>query len=313
MRIRLLISEPLERVDRALLRFLKREHPALSRAQLKTLFYAGRVLLGGKSISASQELLSGEHELDLHETDLAIDLKRLSNATAQPSERGCFLPVVYEDDSLLVLNKISGIPSIPHATDETNTAVGAALAHCPSLSDIGRGGLEPGILHRLDTGTSGLLVFAKTEKEYRRLSALWKARQVRKFYRALVAGDAHDLPPLMDWPMMRNPKSSKRMMVLRKPGAQSGSGGKPLPARTRIIGVHKRGSVSDVEIEIETGVMHQIRAHLAEAGFPILGDSTYRGQAASRLFLHAWKLVIPLDSEKDLDLVAPLGPDWGPS
>jgi 23S rRNA pseudouridine1911/1915/1917 synthase len=222
-----------------------------------------------------------------------------------------------------ILNKTSGTPSVPHSVQETETAVGAALAHLPALSGIGRQGYEPGILHRLDTGTSGVLVFAKNQATFEIVKNLWKTPEVTKTYRALVkARDparAFELqkplrePIEITTPLAHDPKSSKKMIALEtvqmiERGLYRG---KALPTHTRIISVlpTSRHGVLDLEIEIETGVMHQIRCHLASLGWPILGDPLYQGAPAQRLFLHAWKIRIKLPSGA-LEIEAPLPAVW---
>ncbi|MGZ3697496.1 MAG: RluA family pseudouridine synthase [Bdellovibrionota bacterium] len=210
--------------------------------------------------------------------------------------------ILYEDERILALNKPSGMHSVPHSLEESGTAVHAALKHCPALQGIGARELEPGLLHRLDAGTSGVLLFAKTQAEFDRLRALWKSPSVTKTYRAIVSGDA----PLGEYrlTLAHSAKSSKRMLV--EPKHQNLIRGNLLPTLTRITAV----SGHDVTLEIETGVMHQIRASLAHLGAPILGDEIYRGEAASRLMLHAWKLLLTCASGEPLTIEAPLPHEW---
>ncbi len=235
--------------------------------------------------------------------------------------RDCFLPIIYEDEDLLVLNKASGVPTLPHTHSETETAVGAALAHAPVLAQVGGKPLEPGLLHRLDTGTSGLLVFAKSETEFQRLRQVWKTGWVKKIYRALVKKkasvylkqiDFKKLPYTISYPMGHSAKSSKKMIVFTSEKKQlSLIRGKPLKALTVIKKIGKLGpDFFDLEIEIKTGVMHQIRCHLAAISWPIVGDSVYKGMRSSRLWLHAWKLVLPLKTGVLLDLEAELPKGW---
>jgi 23S rRNA pseudouridine1911/1915/1917 synthase len=240
---------------------------------------------------------------------------------ARPSQNGAFIPVVFENSDLFVLNKPPGIPSIPLKSDETETAVGAALAYCPQIAKIGRRGLEPGILHRLDTLTSGLLVFSKTEMAFEKLHALWKSGGVRKYYRAIVSSETSNLPcPItISIALGHSKKSSKRMIPLggRK---KYPIRGKALPALTLVLSSQALDeNVYDLELEIKTGVMHQIRCHLACQGWPILGDPLYRKNiknvavthAPPRLFLHAWRLLLKLNSDQPpLHLEADLPRDW---
>ncbi len=307
------------RTDLALLRALETQGITLSRNQLKERFQQKQVFHQGRPTVASRILEVGDYEFILNEV---VQSKELSSISAEKS----FLPIVYEDETLLVLNKESGIPSVPHRPDESLTAVGSALAHYPALAQIGRTPFEPGLLHRLDTGTSGLLVFAKTQAEFDRLSLAWKRREVVKIYRALTT--SHQAPPQtplqIRHPLAHDAKSAKRMIALRE-GSRKKYRGKPLETVTHLVKVHTQRSFGsseikeagtqkvhlyDFEIQIDTGVMHQIRCHLSDLGYPILGDSIYNGIPSSRLWLHAWRLTIPLSDDQTLSLEAQLPASW---
>lgn len=318
------------RLDQLLLAELQREFaPDLSRARLKELFRAGQILLADRPAEPSCWLVSGHYSV----TILSAQMLQARQAVALPAKQGPFLAIVYEDHDLLVLNKKSGVPSIPLEAHETETAVGAALARDPALAQVGQGGLEPGLLHRLDTGTSGLLVFARTQSAYEWLRTAWKARGVRKIYRALAAPS-----PLIHAARQRpgdkvtarltlghDVRSSKRMIVLPDLQAHATASdarhrlskirGKPLESVTHIVQTKKlpvssSGPLCDFEVEIETGVMHQIRCTLAHLGSPILGDSIYGGLPAPRLWLHAWRLHLPLPQGGELWLESALPEDW---
>ena len=211
------------------------------------------------------------------------------------------LPIIFENSELLVIDKPAGIPSVPLRKDETGTAVQSVLQYLPKLQNIGRGGLEPAILHRLDTGTSGLLVFAKTEEYFQFLLQRWKTDQVRKWYRALCSPKKLTKPPLppdvISLPLGHSAKSSKRMIALRNSAALRQIRGKALTALTIIESqkiIHEDPRRLDLLIEIKTGIMHQIRCHLEAVNWPIDGDPIYHGKAAERLWLHAWNLELPL-------------------
>ena len=215
------------------------------------------------------------------------------------------------------MNKPSGIPSVPHSPVETETAVGSALAHCPSLALVGRAGLEPGLLHRLDTETSGLLAFAKTNKSYEWLKFAWKSGAVKKVYRAISSSPKHKprprAPQILSPILAHVAKSSKRMMVWNenenhKPLIR----GKPLSTKTHLMSVASTNKNQiDLTLEIKTGIMHQIRCTLAHLGWPVLGDPIYRGDSSTRLWLHAWKLEFPtLDHPDGIKVEAPLPLDW---
>ncbi len=296
------------------------------------------------------------------------------------------MSIFFEDDDFLILNKPHGLPCVPHLVDQkphpSVTAVSLALQAAPALQGVGPDPLEPGLLHRLDTTTSGLLLFAKNDTLFQHLKKHWKNPQhVSKFYRAIVTPspkqhsaervgarpadletDLHaDLPhrrspfdrlPLtLRQPMGHDKKSKKKMRVLDQPHTKSHTSthsstephpisayrlrqirGKLLHAVTHILAAKRlppldpltlalsssqlppAPSISsptspatspsslalvlstlwELEIQIETGVMHQIRAHLSNLGFPILGDLRYQGAPAPRTFLHAWKLKLDL-------------------
>jgi 23S rRNA pseudouridine1911/1915/1917 synthase len=306
--LKLEVAEDEVRLDVALLAELQKVAPYVSRASLKPWFKAGHVLLNERPAPASHLLRRGTHEVRL----LRWSDSLAHGPRAQASQEGAFLPVVYEDDDLLVLHKLTGIPSVPQDGEEGRTAVGAALAYLPSLQSIGRGGFEPAILHRLDTGTSGLLVFAKTSAEFDRLRALWRDGHVNKTYRALTRTTAAlpSLPLQIDYPLGHDAKSARRMVALL-PGRAREIRGEPIPALTHLRRVREiNPGYYDLEVEIVTGVMHQIRCHLAALGLPLLGDEIYRGVPSSRLWLHAWRLAIPLHGGQTLTLEAALPPQW---
>lgn len=309
------------RADLILLEELKDKFPQLSRARLKHWFQDKKISLGKEKLRASTLLQPGTHFIRIERNSFE-DLKE---DQARPSTQGCFLPIIYESESLLILNKASGTPSVPHSSSETETAVGAALAHRPSLALIGKGGLEPAILHRLDTGTSGLLAFAKTEAEFERLKKLWSTGQIRKKYRALVSPSLSQntlpkLPLELRISLAHDEHSSKRMIALSTEKKRKYRG-KPMPTMTHLHSAYfvqsqeklfitpTQGPILDLEIDIQTGVMHQIRCTLENLGFPILGDPIYHGKPSSRLWLHAWKLEIPGENGQKICVIAPL-PDW---
>ncbi len=309
-----MLPKPAARVDRALLERLREDFPALSRARLKEWFREGRVFTDGALLDASTPLGPGRHEIELRglNEDALADEPR-----ARPAPPDFRLAVLHDDARILALDKPSGVPSVPHAPDETRTAVSAALALHPELAEIGRGGLEPAILHRLDTGTSGVLLFARSDEGFDRLRAAWKTPAVRKFYRAVVrrpvGGDPAEppRPGLIDVPLAHDAKSPKRMRSAPPGTPRGGIRGAPLPARTHVHSCRElRPGIFELEIEIETGVMHQIRCHLAALGWPIVGDPIYRGVPGPRLLLHAERVELRLDVELDLILKSPLPPGW---
>jgi 23S rRNA pseudouridine1911/1915/1917 synthase len=315
-----------ERLDQAILRTLEQEGISLSRNQLKSFFQKGLI-----RYKPSLELSAGTHEIELP-SEIYDQTKTLSAAIGPEDFH---LPILYEDENFLILNKKSGVPSLPLDPTENQTAVNFALRHAPELRGIGRTELEPGLIHRLDNETSGILVFAKNQLTFESLSTTWKTRRIRKIYRAIVyvkEGKPAPTPMKLDFPMAHDRHSSKRMIAL--PGTIRNTDlkkirGKPLTAITHLLSSrafsHESQShtLYDLEIEIETGVMHQIRCHLASMGWPILGDRIYGNLAshkpelslqAPRLWLHAWKLSFPISPqspiETQLSLLAKLPEDW---
>ena len=313
LKVTIEVNSAPHRADQLLLLALKKQGVQVSRNQLKKWFHAQQVLWNGRTIDASFELPLGKIELQVPQIDCL-------QQGAAASIRGSFLPILYEDATLLILNKSSGTPSAPQSAEETETAVGSALAAFPRIQDVGDQLLEPGLVHRLDTGTSGALVFAKTQAEFLRLKELWKKRQIEKIYRAICLGSpSHDLPLRLDFPLAHHSKSKKRMIALTDP-KMSHYRGHPIPAITHILSGFKfelrnnSESLVDLTVQIETGVMHQIRCHLEAWGAPIWGDPIYGKKLdpspAERLWLHAWKLKIPLPTGQWIEIEAPLPADW---
>ncbi len=231
--------------------------------------------------------------------------------------------ILHEDSNLLILNKPSGIPSVPHSAEETLSMVGIFLELHPECANLGRGGLESGILHRLDTGTSGCLVFAKTQAAFEKVKETWKTPEVQKTYRALSRpiglepSSSKPIPSVITLPIGHDIKSKRRMRVVQPEWNNHQTRirirGKPLPARTRVLEfIELKGGQYDITVEIDTGVMHQIRVHLAHYGFPLVGDPVYEGAPANRLGLHAWKIKIPSSSPDapPIDITAPLPLFW---
>jgi 23S rRNA pseudouridine1911/1915/1917 synthase len=212
------------------------------------------------------------------------------------------LSVVYEDADILVVDKPPGLPVHPSPGHPTHTLVNALLAHCTDLSGVG-GELRPGIVHRLDMDTSGLMVVAKSDAAHRAVARQLQDRQVAKTYLALVWGVPQPGEGCIDRPIARDPRNRKRMAVVE--------GGRE--ARTRYTVLRRFAECALVEARPETGRTHQIRVHMASAGHPIVGDQVYgrrRTILVDRHFLHAHRLRLRLPSTgRELELSAPLAPD----
>jgi len=265
---------PPEAVGQRLDHFLTGQEPFLSRSQVQRLMVKGLVLVNARQARPSLRLRAG-------------DLIRM---TVPPPEEVTLAPeaipldIVYEDEDLLVVNKPAGMVVHPAAGHHRGTLVNALLDHCPDLSGIG-GYLRPGIVHRLDKDTSGLLLVSKSDLAHQGLSAGLKARQIKRKYLALVCGEVRSGQGLIDAPLGRDPKDRKRMAVV--------AGGRT--ARTHYRIKERFTGYTLLDMELETGRTHQIRVHLAYAGYPVAGDPVY-GPRRNPLHLpgqalHAYRIV----------------------
>lgn len=251
--------------------FLAGQDLGLTRSQLRRLINEGHVLLNGEAAKASQRVRTG----DL--VSLSVPAPRTSTVLPQWMP----LTVVFQDDELVVIDKPAGLSVHPGPGHPDHTLVNALLARCPGIQGIG-GEIRPGIVHRLDKDTSGLMMVAKSHAAHLNLSAQIKDRQVTKGYLALVSGVMERDAGLIDAPVARDPRNRKRMAVVL--------GGRE--ARTRYRAVQTLGGWTLLELYLETGRTHQIRVHLAHLGHPLYGDGVY-GRAShslNRHFLHAHDL-----------------------
>lgn len=215
------------------------------------------------------------------------------------------LDIVYEDNDILVVNKQKGLVVHPANGNPDGTLVNAIMAHCKdSLSGIG-GELRPGIVHRLDKDTSGLLIIAKNDKAHIQVSQQIKDREVKKTYIALVRGTIVEDEATINMPIGRSTKDRKKMAVTKN--------GKEAVTHFKVLNRYttNKGSYTLLEIKIDTGRTHQIRVHMAEIGHPIIGDGVYSNGknefGVEGQCLHARRLefVHPI-TEKEMKLEAPL-------
>jgi 23S rRNA pseudouridine1911/1915/1917 synthase len=253
----------------------------LSRARVQDLIEGGSVLVDGHPQKPRYAVRVGERVM------LVVPDTTPLLLTPEPIP----LDILYEDEHLVVVNKPAGLVVHPGAGRTTGTLVHALLAHCRNLPGIG--GVErPGIVHRLDRDTSGVMVVAKSETAHVSLCAQFKNRIVRKRYLALVHGDVPREAGRIEAAIGRREHDRKRMGVKREGGRT---------ARTAYRVLRRFPGMSLVELSLETGRTHQIRVHLAHIGHPVVGDAAYGGrrerQSASsggsrpgRQMLHAWRL-----------------------
>src|SRR5437899_5506807 len=254
---RLIVDLPAEARGQRLARTLAGLVPGQSRASLQRLMREGQVRLAGRAARPSDSVKGGER--------VEIDLPVPVPSSLIPEDFP--LAVLHEDDDILVINKPAGLPVHPGAGARSGTLVNALLNHCRDLSGIG--GVErPGIVHRLDKDTSGVLVVAKNDQAHRSLASQFKARSVEKTYEALVWGRPRLESGVIDAAIGRHPSARTRMAV--RPGGRS--------ARTAYRVVSSWGAVTMLEVRPETGRTHQIRVHLSHVGHAILGDRLYGGR-----------------------------------
>ncbi len=257
------------RIDRALA-----ELSEVSRAQVRRWIDAGGVRVGGVVVRPSRRLAIGETIQALPTQPVELDL----------SPEPIPLDVLYEDADLIVINKAAGIVVHPAPGHPNGTLVNALLHHCGDLAGIG-GVLRPGIVHRLDRGTSGVLVAAKNDATHQGLAVQFAEHTIERIYRTFVRGLPRAESGRIDREIGRHPRDRQRMSVESRSGRQS-------ITNWRVLRRFKQAGVSELEIRPETGRTHQIRVHLAAAGLPLVGDVVYgraRGRDATlgRPALHA--------------------------
>ena len=282
-------------------RFVAGHLPSLSRSQVQKLIAEGHVTLSDGRAKPALAVWDG----------LVVDVTLPKASQPSPAAENIPLEILYEDADLAAINKPAGLVVHPGAGHATGTLVNALLHHLAGLSGIG--GVErPGIVHRLDRGTSGVLVVAKHDAAHRALSRQFHDREVVKEYVALVWG-ALPAGTTLTQPIGRDPRRRQKMSTRARHSR---------PAETRVLEVEALGGVSFVRLAIGTGRTHQIRVHLSEAGHPVVGDDLYGGGRHSvpprlaaivrlkRPFLHAARLAFSHPSTgRPVDIEAPLAPD----
>ncbi len=286
-------------------RFLNEQEPALTRSFVQKLIKEGHVFVNGKkALRPGQGLKEGDEiivsmpsmkEIGLLAEDIPLD-------------------IVHEDKDLVVVNKPAGMVVHPtdHGAHVSGTLVNALMHHCKDLSGIG-GEKRPGIVHRLDKGTSGLIVCAKNDAAHRHVSQQIEHRKVTKTYLALLQGHLEPAEGSIEAPLIKTHASGGQRDV-----AVSGSP-KAKYALTHYKVQRYCGAHSLAEIRIVTGRTHQIRVHFDSIGHPVLGDEMYGDAKANealqalglkRPFLHAWKLKFRLpEGNREMELEAPLPKD----
>jgi len=262
-------------------------HSDLSRARVQALVAEGRVRVDGHVAGKADRLETGQ--------EIEVRIPPPVALEAQPEDIA--LDVLFEDPSLLVVNKPAGMVTHPAPGHPTGTLVNALLAHTDDLSGIG-GKLRPGIVHRLDRYTSGLMVVAKSDRAHHALSEALQRREIKRLYIAASWGHLSDSPLEIDAPIGRDPVERQRMAVVEK--------GRSAVTQVRVV--ERWLGAELLRVALGTGRTHQIRVHLAHIGHPVVGDTVYglgweRGMGGKarqwakelsrrveRQFLHSWRL-----------------------
>jgi 23S rRNA pseudouridine1911/1915/1917 synthase len=285
-------SEEDVRVDK----YLAEKLPDISRSKIKGIIDAGQVTLDGlivhkaglkaKPDSVLEILVIGDHESGLMPETIPLQ-------------------VIYEDEDVIVVDKPAGMVVHPGAGNQRGTVLNALLAHYPPIRQVGEED-RPGVVHRLDKDTSGVVIFAKTDKAYRWLVKQFKSRDVRKTYLALVDGHPPTPTGRIEAPVIRDTKMRTRMAV--------GLQGQGRTAISEYFELERFANNSYLEVHPITGRTHQIRVHLNYIGTPVVGDTLYGHRKPSipmdRFFLHAKSLSIRLPGDRNVhNFEAPLSMD----
>lgn len=273
--------------DQRLDRYLADQFPDLSRSRIQKLIEQGQVQVNDQICTSKKVLVQKGDRIQV----LIPDAEPLE---LQPE--AIPLDILYEDDSLLILNKPADLVVHPAPGHASGTLVNALLAHCPDLQGIG-GVQRPGIVHRLDKDTTGAIMIAKTDQAHQHLQAQLKAKTARRDYLGIVHGAPATEQGTINLPIGRHPVDRKKMAVVPEE-----KGGRTAVTHWRVR--ERLGSYTLMQFQLETGRTHQIRVHTAQIGHPIVGDPLYSsgrspGVKLPGQALHAWKLRLqhPVTSE----------------
>ncbi len=277
-------------------KFLAGQISGVSRARIQNMISAGEVTVNGKVVSKPAFKVESGDKVTALVAEIAETL---------PEEQNIALDVIYEDDEVVVINKPAGLVVHPGAGNAENTLVNALIFHWPNIAGVGEPS-RPGIVHRLDKDTSGVLIVAKTNAGYSWLVRQFKSRKAKKTYLALVDGKPPTPTGRIETRIGRDEKHRQRMAVTY--------GDQGRKADTEYFTVAEYRDHTLLEVNPLTGRTHQIRVHLAFLGCPVVGDHIYGRRRDSldtdRFFLHASKLIIRLPGNEEYkELSAPLPAD----
>jgi 23S rRNA pseudouridine1911/1915/1917 synthase len=270
------VDQPVSRLDK----YLLPQFPDLSRARLQKLIEDGHIRVNDVVVKPGHPVKSGD----------IVSITLPEAAIKTPLPQSIPLKIVYEDKDIVVINKPAGLTVHPAPGHQENTLVNAILAKYPDMASF-NDSERPGIVHRLDKDTSGLMVIARNKKAQDDLINKFKRHEVNKGYITLVKGKLEPENGVIDAPIGRHPVHRQRMAVVE--------GGRE--ARTSYRVIRRIDSYTLLEVILQTGRTHQIRVHLAAIGFPVVGDKIYgvKSPYLKRQFLHAYKLGFNLPGSGD--------------
>ncbi|MGH2451480.1 MAG: RluA family pseudouridine synthase [Candidatus Limnocylindria bacterium] len=290
-RIALVADAAGKRVDRFLA-----ERTQLSRSAIQRLARDGRVRVGGAAVDPAHKVRQGD--------EVVVEVPEAEEGLSLAAE-DIAVDVLYEDPDVVVVNKPPDLVVHPAYGHKSGTLVNALVGRI--AGETGRDAARPGIVHRLDKDTSGVMVIAKTDVAHLSLSRQLQAQKFAKEYLALVWGDPGEQPAVVEAPVLRDPEDRRRMVVR--------AAGRPAVTRFSRIAAWGEGARRRALLHVRplTGRTHQIRVHLVYAGLPIVGDPVYgrRGDQSGlgRQFLHAWRLTVRLPHAGERTFTAPLAAD----
>lgn len=266
--------------------WLARRVDGLSRRRALAWISEGKVRVNGRRLAKGAVLADGD-EVVLSEAPPPASFDPIPDP-------GVALALAYEDADVVVVDKPAGVACHPLRHDERGTLANALVARFPELVGVGYAPREPGLLHRLDTGTSGLLLVARNAEAFDKLREALRAGEVDKRYLALAAGVVERDAGTLDVPLAPHPRDPRRMLACTHP--RDAARYHARPAVTRYEVRERLAAYTLLEVSVEAATRHQIRAHLAAAGHPLAGDTLYGGPvvaALERQFLHASSLAFP--------------------
>jgi 23S rRNA pseudouridine1911/1915/1917 synthase len=272
----LVADKPGSRLDK----YVSEQVPGVSRTQVQRLIVDGYVKVNGRPAKPGLKLSTNDRVTVI-----------LAPPTTALTPEAIPLDIIYEDDDLMVIDKPAGLTVHPAPGHPSHTLVNALLSHLPTLDTGDR--QRPGIVHRLDRDTSGLILVAKNSVAHQNLANQFKSRSVIKAYLVLVKGRLTPRDGVIEAPIGRDSRDRKRMAVVAE--------GRGRQARTHYHVVRYIGNYTLLEVRPETGRTHQIRVHLSAIGFPVVGDAVYgvKSPRLSRQFLHAARLGFRLPSTNE--------------